>query len=227
MEKDFEKGLAQKLNQRTIEPSANTWERVNLQRSKAKKKAYPIIYWIAATLIIGIGLTFLHFATGGPDQQNAVVNKAVPLRHVAPTGHEVANCNDADNNISTEITKPVAAKSPAFIIKTEIAQDRPQETSLSQQAADINRTVKEQKAQEILVALEQIAKAGKQPTEDDVDALIAKARLDIAAGNYPSRPTDAAALLKTSESELDESFRSGIFENLFKQKRIRVALSSH
>ena len=223
MEKDFEKELARKLNQRTIGPSSNAWERVNLQRSKPRKKSAPIIYWIAAALVLGIGLTFVDFESGksGPDSVVTTTPQPVQKPDIAPEEPPIVQTK-------VVIQKPTfRAAESTCIIKAETTRNRAPQTAISQPIAGLRQNVKEQKTLEILIAVEQLAQSGKQPTEDDVDALIEKARREIASGNGLSKPTDATALLKSSESELDESFRAGVFENLFKHKKIKVALSSH
>lgn len=223
MEKDFEKELAQKLNARTIAPSANAWERVNLQRNKKTKKRTPIIYWIAAAVVLAFGISLWDFGTDAPVKSTPIVtNETVSIPSVGPK-------TKTQKVLPIYKVEPNAVKfvKPTPIANEEIVENRKSESAIDQPIANVNQSVQDQKIQEILVAVEQMAQSGKQPTEDDVDQLIEKARQEIAAGRGISKQTDATALLKDSENELNESFRSGIFESLFKQKRIRVAFGNH
>ncbi|RZJ69317.1 hypothetical protein [Flavobacterium sp.] len=223
MEKDFEKELGRKFNGRTIEPSGNAWERVNLQRGKVAKKRTPIIYWIAAAVILGIGISFMDFRGEKPIQSTPIAtSETAVLPSVKPKQNvqKVAPIYKVGNH-------EVKFVNPTPFINEEIVQIRQPETAIDQPIAPVAKSVQQQKADQILIALEQMAASGRQPTTDDVDLLIEKARKEIAAGRGLPQQTDANALLKDSESELDESFRSGIFENLFKQKRIRVAFGNH
>ncbi|RZJ66254.1 MAG: hypothetical protein EOO50_10705 [Flavobacterium sp.] len=224
MEKNFENEMKRRLGERSLEPQPNAWERVALQRGQQKKNTTYIYYWIAAALVIGIGLTFLRFddkvPTTNPEiivdrpEESAIPDSVKVFEHrvrqkvVAVNEPEVVTKSDSDNKTET----PIAIRQPQIVIEPTIETRQ--------------NPIEQQKIQEILVAVDDMIKAGKQPDEDDVDLLIEKARREIAAGNGLSKQTDANALLKDSESELNESFRSGIFESLFKQKRIKIAFSN-
>jgi len=216
MEKNFENELGRKLNQRTIEPSPNTWERVKLQRGR-KKQNHTYIYWVAAVAVVAIGISWL----GINQRQTETATEVVRKEHAEPAKSKIA--------VETESLPAVAAESnlkkkESRQLKPESAREKEEQLASGLASADIvRRQIEEKITSEVIVLIE----SGKKVNPDDVDLLIAKARSEIAAGRGLSKQTDATALLKDSESELDENFRSGIIENIFKQKRIKVALSGH
>ena len=223
MERKFERELGRKLNQRSIEPSQDAWERVNLQRGRRQKKRTYIYYWIAASVITAIGLVWI--ASGGREAQTGT-QQVVTIEKAAP---ETDPQRQPENTVAAKRVqigqqhlnpKPQNA---AIAYKENEPQDKNQ-SALTVAAADITHP---QIASRINPHTVFIASPASKAEPDDVDALINRARSEIAAGRGLLKPTDASALLKVSESELDENFRSGIIENLFKQKRIKVALSSH
>ncbi|NUY82626.1 hypothetical protein HUK80_17105 [Flavobacterium sp. MAH-1] len=223
MEKDFEKELSHKLNQRTIEPSSNAWERVNLQRGKTKKRPTYIRYWIAALFVLGLGILWMQIG----NQETEIPTEIVKS--------ENNPSKPAQTKAGIELPEPSAKEQIATITprKTEIAEpantqtakpELPKQQTLTLASADVRRHGIEDKITSTVVLM---IDSGKKVDADDVDLLIEKARKEIAAGNGLSKRTDATALLKDSESEIDENFRTGVLENLFKHKKIKVALSSH
>lgn len=223
MEKDFEKGLGRKLNQRTIEPSSNAWERVNLQRGKTKKRPTYIRYWIAALFVLGLGILWMQIGNQETEIPTTIVktenNMSKPAQ--TKTGIELPE-QSAKEQIATITPRKTEIAEPA---DTETAKiELPKQQAMTLASADVRRNEIEDKITSAVVLM---IDSGKKVDADDVDLLIEKARKEIAAGNGLSKRTDATALLKDSESEIDENFRTGVFENLFKHKKIKVALSSH
>ena len=57
---ELDKNIKNKLNTREIQPSANSWDRLDAMLSleeKPKKKAFPF-YYVAASVLFALGLTF-------------------------------------------------------------------------------------------------------------------------------------------------------------------------
>jgi len=222
MDKNFEKELGRKLNGRQIEPSANAWERVNLQRGR-KSRNHTYIYWIAAAFVLGIGLMLVE--TGKTEIKTAkeIVQKESATPKATDEKGEIAAKPFPDAN--QKVTAVQLAKKQKTVASEPVinVQNR-KESEISLTMAQMHRKNLEDKVTAEIVLM---VESGKTVHEDDVDLLLARARKEIASGNGLSQQTDASALLKASESELDENFRTGIIETLFKQKRIKIALSSH
>ena len=57
---ELDKNIKNKLNAREIQPSANSWDRLDAMltlEEKQKKKAFPF-YYVAASVLFALGLTF-------------------------------------------------------------------------------------------------------------------------------------------------------------------------
>lgn len=220
MEKNFEAGLKRKLDQREIQPSANAWERVQLQRGKQKKQRPYIMYWVAAIFVIGFGVFMLSEKRQTPE---IIVVKEVEKAETPEVSQPKVILPETPKSEKKEIAVSSRLKTVPTEPENQTAPIAPTQSPLQLANAELNRKeIHDKITAEVLIMVE----SGQKVNEDDVDALIEKARKELSAGHGLSKPTDANALLKASESEMDESFRTGIFESLFKQKRIKVALSS-
>lgn len=221
MDKNFEKELGRKLSERTITPSVNAWERVKLQRErKPKKRTY--IYWMAATLVLALGMTVFFNTSRQAEVTPTVVNNeknASEITSPKSSPEVVTPIEIASQQTSGRAKQP--KRNPSALPEYKIL---PREAALTIASADLTHL---QTSLTITSKVQVAIKSDTKESADDVDLLIQKARKEIAAGRGLSKPTDANALLKASESELDESFRSGIIENVFKQKRIRVAFGNN
>ncbi|NMH28197.1 hypothetical protein [Flavobacterium silvaticum] len=211
---DFDKQLGNVLDQRRINPSENAWERVMLQRqAKKPKRKFPFL-WIAALLIVALGI-FAFLNSGSDRQENAVVSapnevvKPMPEPVIVP---EKINQTQTSNKRPESVAETLAVAVPKDEIKTPIEL-------INTQQADLEK----RKIEEIAAVVIQMNESGKTISEDDVDALIEKARREIAAGNGPTQNTDATALLRDSEDELTGEFRSNVFQNLMTHKKIKIA----
>ena len=211
-EYDFESAVGRRLNARKIAPSANAWDRVNLQRNRQTKKSHSYIYKIAAILIIALGVLFLINPNEQVETRIAIEETPVPESTVIQTP-EFAPATVANK----------AIKGPTAIVTHQKRQPHKTASPIYISAAELEKI----KIDEITATVTLMADSGKEISEDDIDLLIENARREIAAGNGLTTPTDPTALLKNSESELDDSFRGSVIENLLQHKKIKLALGNN
>lgn len=213
MEKKFEKELGQRLNERVILPSENAWERVQMQRRKPRKKrmTWP---W-AAVLAILLGLFWTMFTNEEPaavvvdhPAEIPVPDSMVAPTPVAPTLQQI---------VQTPVKRQIREAGPV--------DDNPERNA----ASDVVVPVMEKRLVDVLPnAVPNVEIAERAMVTKPVDEtayFLEKARRELSQGRNVLPPTDAHALLKTSESELDEAYRASTLEGLFKHKRIKIALS--
>lgn len=211
-EYDFESEIGRRLNARKIAPSANAWDRVNLQRNRQTKKSHSYIYKMAAILIIALGILFLINPSEQVETRIAIEEIPVPESTVNQTPEPAA---------ATSSTKAITA--PTAIVTHQKRQPHKTATPIYIGVAELEKI----KIDEITATITLMADSGKEISEDDLDLLIENARREIAAGNGLTTPTDPTALLKNSESELDDSFRGSVIENLLQHKKIKLALGNN
>lgn len=231
MEKyNIEDQLAEKLGRRSIEPSADSWERVAFSKARPSKRK-PAAKWfgIAATLalLIAAGLyissneeaeTKIHPATKivfiEKSDEIATESAVMPSE---PSNRQIKLMPKSIAHKPSTISEDTALPSPAIITP-----------AAAQQPSDLpkDRLIL-QKSEEIAAELQRRIDVHLPVTDAVVDSLLQKAQREIAMERAKSNggPTDANALLKETETEINETFREDairLFKNRF--RTIRIAL---
>jgi len=214
MEEKFEKELGQRLNERVISPSENAWERVQMQRRKPKKKR--IIGPWAAVLAILLGLFWTMFTSEEP----AAVVVDGPAEIPTP-----------DSIVVPGPVAPAPAQIVQIPLKRQTSERRLVKEADSERSAPVDVFVP--KVETTLVEVFPVAAPRSGINEriavtkpvDEAAYFLEKARRELSQGGNALPATDAHTLLKNSESELDERYRTNTLESLFKHKRIKIALS--
>lgn len=214
MKENFEQQLKHKLTQREITPAANAWERVQLQRGRKHKKNNTI-YYVAASVALLIGLFWTatrqsDLPANRPGHTPVVTAPQIQTEAKSePAVHPAPLATTTPSRTTTQSVIAQADRKASDIVPAAVQPEIPQ-------AAIVTAPVGITPA---IASVEHRAEIDY----NDVDALIAKARMELAAGRGLSNPTDATTLLRDSESELDRNFRHSVIEYLFKQKKIKLA----
>lgn len=224
---DFEEEIGRHLDERRITPSENAWERVNLLREKkAKPEKKRGFLWIAAAILVGFGL-LLVFNRKASDK---TTETSVVMSDPVPSDKKDRNQMVIPSDTSEITAQPEPQPAERLASHPETIQKQPMHPILPENQHQLQASVSQetigiekQKIREITAAVKLIASSGETVDEDDIDNLIEKARKEIAAGNGLSKETDASALLRDSEDELSKEFRTNVFKELVKHKRIRIA----
>lgn len=220
MDYNFENQLRDKLKARSIEPSANAWERVKNRPAK-KKKTKSIWYGIAAAVAIGV----FFFAN--------LENKQVVLKE----NHVVIQQSETIEEFQKSEVLPEIILSEKqqqkIIVKTETQTESPKAIeALTQQITpsvilvEKPTTEFQLKANEIAATLEKMQHSGTAITETMLDSMIRSAHMQIVAERMAlsQQKADPTQLLSEAEKELDKSFKERIFGAI--QGKIRIALGS-
>lgn len=218
MKDQFEQQMKRKLAQREIAPGANAWERVQLQRGRKPKKNYTL-YYVAASGAALLALLWTINQRSGASFHPPATPSPVVTTPALPQQEQIADSIPAPAIVAPRIAKP----------RTPIAQSERRtapETSAERVQDAISDAVTPLPAPIIITPALASVEPGAEIDYNDLDALIAKARMELAAGRGLSNPTDATSLLRDSESELERNFRHSVLEYLFKQKKIKLALDN-
>lgn len=226
----FEKHIKKSLQEREIRPSANAWNRVSGQlevSKKPKKKAY---YWYAmAASLIGFLLVSVWYFNGEEswdvpqtvvkeNQDNPIEQQQVPVVVLEE------NSTLEDNTEIEKIVPPKKTIKVASLPEIEI----PEKKSVVVEAEpsshvervtlvpDISEGLIDLKIAEIAAQVDMLEKENRVVTNDEIDALLLKARQEILENKIfrKDNSVDAMALLADVEDELDKSFRDEIFDAL-------------
>lgn len=231
----FEKNIKESLENRTIVPSNDAWNKlVNKLDSEPEKSKFPTIYWVAASVVILMTISLLVF------------NKS---SEAAP---QVVETNVENKEIKNDVTiKTESVRQNKEVLVVEIDEKKElvikkqpdlidnKENVLVKNKIDTNTiknkierreiqvlTFEEKKINEV-VDLIQTIQLERETTDKEVDSLLAQAQREIDSQkifNKTYGKVDAMALLTDVESELDKSFKDKVLD-ILKDKVIQVVES--
>ncbi|GLB49076.1 hypothetical protein [Neptunitalea lumnitzerae] len=230
---EFENELKQRLEERTITPSGNAWDKV-VGQLEEEKSTFTLAkwYWVAAILIIG------GFVLGGflisqktapkPTIVDVDVKKEAPVENnihkrevdVTEGVVEVAaikRVNDKTENKVEEVNSKTYQKPDSKLHIVEVASVVP--VKLEKSASDV---LEDAKVDKVLLTLNTMQEHGTEITDATIDSLLLNAqnelraeRIQLAlANNNNATESLAASLLSEVEYELDKSFKDKVFNAL-------------
>ena len=233
----FEENIKDKLDKRKLKPSPEAWSKLSKRMDSGQEKRTSKNFWwlgIAAS-IVGILFVVSQFVFDKPVIINApeIVdspeiienNKDVELVNQEINVLEL-NKNEVIANASIKEKESFESKiefsQPTFKENNVIAQNNlePQivedDTVLSSIVLK-EITFEEQKIQDVVAQVQALTEDNKEVTNETIDALLFEAQREITLKQLINKKTgmvDADLLLQDVEAEVDQSFRSKVFEAL-------------
>ena len=240
----YEEQLKDKLEQRTIQPSSNAWQKLNdkLDSNQSKKSNKGFWYLGIAANIVGILLitnVFNNDNTNATEPTIVDTNKT-NLEPVNSNSEEESTTDaiesiikDAEILASENDKKETPKKQPSknSVLKQKISKEqlklipsKTEETVIAinkteeQKETDAKKlSFEEQKVKEVVAQIQSIQKT-KEVTDAEIDALLNAAQQEITFKRLYDESTktiNANALLLSVEDEIEEqSFRTRVFEML-------------
>jgi len=228
----FEEDIKKKLEKRTINPSANSWNKLadSLQTKEHKKDNRFLWLMGVAASIVGILFVVSIFSNGETENSTPIiVNVPTPESEDASkvaTEEIVIEKEDLNNNNSANKTSEKAnykkvkqqntidKRSNKFAAKTDgvLANVIVKEKEVQEK---IN--LEDQKIEEVIAQIENLKKENQDVEVSEVDALLFKAQQDLAFQkiyNENIKTVDAYKLLQDVEADLDKSLRVKFLETL-------------
>ncbi|WP_303318361.1 hypothetical protein Q4Q34_10330 [Flavivirga abyssicola] len=230
----FEESIKDKLDKRTLQPSNNAWNKLSERLSdQEKKKGKRPILWIGlAASIIGVMLVISQFFNDGiivddihktiavPEVKEENKNNAVIVETNVNSvkASETIQINK-DEVIKKSLKKPILNKSE--FNKEQIADN--QENNIKKrknnpvnpvEVTSAPLTFEQEKIQAVASQI-QALKDNNKVTDEAIDALLLEAQKEIRLNQLYNEATgvvDANLLLQDVEADLDQSFRSKVFE---------------
>lgn len=232
----FEDNIKDKLENRRLKPSLDAWDSLSKRLdNQDKKKSNKPVWWLGiAASVIGVLLVVSQFVNKD--------EKAEPIIVDVPVNKEVQQILEPTVSIKKELiqetidgkTLDKSEYKKNLKDKTAIINNRNQNQSetlvvkneTKKEEKDIinDRSVKgikeqlsfeEQQIQDVVAKVNALKEDNIAVTDDDIDALLLEAQKEIRLNKIINKTTgvvDANALLQDVEAELDESFRSKVFE---------------
>ncbi|WMI64044.1 hypothetical protein RBH94_08165 [Aestuariibaculum sp. YM273] len=223
---DFEKHIKEKLEDRKIHPSREAWntlaERLDANEKKSNNKGY---WWlgIAASFIGILFLVTLFIKT--EDAEPVIVDNPKEIKQDDPVeviAYEDDTLKIEEHHSNKTLQESVLKKQNEIIPKQEEPVIIAKEESVTpEDLQKVNRQLKkelsfeDQKVEEVVAKVNDLMTQNKNVTEDEIEALLIEAQRSINKEiiiNQSTGIVDADLLLQDVETELDQSFRSKVFE---------------
>jgi hypothetical protein len=218
----FENEIREQLNSRTIQPSENSWDRLDAMLTVAEHKSKRSFKWIyiAASFV---GFTLIGFFLFNQQKNEGLIipNKNVVIEEKQPL--EIIEKPEVSNESTIVKTNQTTAI-------TTIAQ----EVKIRKSPTEINP--KKEQVLDLSIAntqesVEEVAKSSPTAVKINPETLLANVEKgETLTTNTPSSSTikvDPTSLLSSVEKEVDESFRDKAIQALNKKyKSVKTVLAN-
>lgn len=214
----FEQHIKDKLTNRTLQPSPNAWnrlsKRLDTQTETHKNKSY---WWagLAASIVGVLLVTTLFNKVPDIESDPIIVNNPQPIKEVLPENVET---KDLSKDKKPNIIDQKINKQEVLVVKNSNTQaiELNKETVKSEKVAAIELTFEEQKIQDVVAQIQVLKDKNNKVTDVEIDALLLEAQKEINQNKLYSNKglVDARLLLEDVEADIDQSFRSKVFETL-------------
>ena len=237
----FEEHIKEKLDERTITPSANAWDKISGQIASAPvKKSKGLAWYAVAACLIGLLIASFVFFIGTENNavlpETTIVNtnsderkdleapiEQFALPPVANKSKENSlNAVALEEEKEADVLKNALHKSTTTVVASnpEIAETVLKEDN-SIKVVNENVFNKDEiinlKIKDLVAQVDALESNNTVVSDAEIDALLRKAEREILADKIfksTSNKVDAMALLDEAENELNTSFRDHLFDTL-------------
>ena len=233
----FEEHIKEKLDEREIQASAGSWDKLDSRLNKSKKGSGRKV-WISAVAAVMVLLIASLLFVNQQDQTSAPIVETPTEEKVEEASKErmfkqpvELASEENENNVKPKIQPPVKNSEEKLKISKNTIDQKAFIASKSAQKRDALAPVSftgisgdsavesdlSGKVQELLATISMVEKeSGKTITESEVDALLAQAVKEISKDGKPGSTSglDPDQLLAEAEEELYQSFKSKMFDVL-------------
>ena len=250
---NLEKNIREKLENRELNPSSDTWKKLEIQLDKKQPRKKTVSwYYLAASVVTVLIMTSVFLNRNTTEVENKVVIENVLQKNDIEMKSEIVSNlpnPSTEENSSEEIKTEKRPKQTTKelkqlpsqkestvdkkIRKSEMLADISKEENSVDTEKSYGNPIKEEertinaKVDEVVASVKSLQERNEQVTEAEVEDLLANARRDIQTQRILSNPkVDATVLLNDVEWELEKSFRDKVFDALGEGfNRIRTAVS--
>lgn len=218
----FEQDIKQKMEQRTIQPTEMAWDRLDAMLSVAeegKKKPSRTWMYMAASFLalLLVGALFLSQQKQGVNStvtngNSVVTTNSEPsklqetVKNAAKSAPQAANPIQA---VATTIKVPAAKIKPALINKAGTPVSNSNDVAPLYQEPNVNQVA-------VTVTDKSLQSAKIKVDAKELLASVDKPEINSPKIKQSSVKVDANSLLSSVEGELNESYRTGVFQGVVK-----------
>ncbi len=236
----FEEQIKQKLEARNINPSDSSWNQLSKQldtEKRNKKKIWFLYLGVAASVVGIILVTILFFKTSEVENAPTILvetNQEARSKTTNPSENSKIE-RDRNDSVETGITTNVAeisSEEKEFKKLNSVQNDSEQTftgiaNNLTKDLPEKNNkaiiktanllTPEDAKVFEVVAEIKRLENQDGNVSDAEIELLLKQAEREILKQriyNETTRTVDANLLLQDVEAELDQSFRSKVFEAL-------------
>lgn len=243
----FEDNLKDKLEKRTLQPSADAWSKLSTRLDAEEKKKNTKLFWwfgIAASIVGIILVTTMffnksEFKNDTPEIVDTKTQKEVLkeeiLNSVSKEKEEQVVVSKKVESTEDEKQSIATTKSINAVTSKSIKVVTPNKEIVIKQAVAVNDQEKQEKIQKsietpvntldfekakidaVVAEIKKLKTENVTVTDTEIDLLLKQAEREILKNriyNETTRTVDANALLQDVEADLEQSFRTKVFEAL-------------
>lgn len=230
----FEKNIKEKLDERTIQPSADAWNKLSKRLDENNKRNNKPIWWFGiAASVVGILLITSQFFKNeveAGDNHKIVVTPEIEkqdetnqvatedVKNIDEVLEEGKSSQKIKINQSTKqktVVKTDFKTENVVIAQTNNASKIKKEITESVKLIKGNLTFEDQKIQDVVAQVKQLNDSNVIVTDSTIDALLAEAQKEITLDKLYNKKTgvvDANLLLQDVEADIEQSFRDKVFK---------------
>jgi hypothetical protein len=206
----LENKMREKLNQRTIQPSANAWDRLDAMLSVTEQKPKRNYKWLSiAAVFVGFTLIGIFILNKEKSIENVIPSNPIVLESEI---EKVENLNEIENTISSEDNKE------------EVVLINQSNKKMDEQPIAINPKKdflldNHSKTEEVIVENQPKEAINKYVNAESLLAEIETGeKFEIQTlSKKPSVKVDANTLLSSAEKEVEETFRDRVIQSINKK----------
>jgi len=237
----FEQDIKNKLEKRTIQPSANSWDKLegSLQNNDHKKNNKLLWFMGLAASIVGILVVVSIFLKEQIAKNTPIIVTSPELKSEKPTIevasekfiNEDVNSEKIDDNKPTNNSLKTTSKKPIYNsikqhnevgiafnkLDTDVVEKEEKIAAAKEVLNVTNISLEEQKIDSVILQIQNLKLHYTIVTNNDIDALLFKAQQELALQKIVDesvKTVDAFKLLQDVEADLDKSIRVKFLETL-------------
>jgi len=243
----FDDHIREQLQEREIQPSNSAWEKLNTKLNQSSKKGSKTPWYAIAASIVGLivvaSLVFRNQTNSIIDTDKIVetennTNEEIQKEPLFKTeNNELVVATETQNREENISEIPVTSENMKSISNNKNLTETAEITfNNSEEEILIDPIEKpviasesdfiDLKVAEVVAEVVAIKKSNNSVSEDEINALLEKAQLEIQSQRLlVNNKVDATALLNSVEEELETNFRDKVFDALGEQfEKVRTAV---
>lgn len=207
---NIEKQIKEKLNQRTIQPSANAWDRLDAMLSVEEQKPKSNFKWISiAAIFVGFTLIGLFMMNKESSVENIIPANPIVLENETKIIQKEVTPEKENTFTEVKENKAVVHQSAKKIEKTATEINPKKDFLLDNQSKKEEAIVENQPKETINKYINAESLLAEIETGEKIEI--------PNISKKPSVKVDANALLSSAEKEVDESFRDKVIQSINKK----------